>query len=105
MLYNKEQEIYTMKKLNRKDLVDLVAEEGHLSKKEARQAVDVIFDHIAEALVNGQEVNITNFGVFEPKMRKQRDGTDPKSHKRIVIKEKRSVSFRLSKQLKGNINQ
>ena len=55
-----------MKKLNRKDLVDLVAEEGHLSKKEARQAVDIIFDHIADALIEGQEVNITNFGVFTP---------------------------------------
>ena len=104
MLYNNKQEIYTMKKLNRKDLVELVAEEGHLSKKEARQAVDIIFDHIADALIEGQEVNITNFGVFEPKVRKQRDGTDPKSHERIVIKEKRSVTFRLSKQLKGNIN-
>ena len=93
-----------MKKLNRKDLVELVSEEGHLSKKEARTAVDIVFDHIAEALVNGQEVNITNFGVFSPKERKQREGTDPKSHKRIVIKKKRSVSFRLSKQLKGDIN-
>lgn len=94
-----------MKKLNRKDLVELVSEEGHLSKKEARTAVDIVFDHIAEALVNGQEVNITNFGVFSPKVRKQREGTDPKSHKRIVIKKKRSVTFRLSKQLKGDINQ
>ena len=94
-----------MKKLNRKDLVELVSEEGHLSKKEARTAVDIVFDHIAEALVNGQEVNITNFGVFSPKERKQREGTDPKSHKRIVIKKKRSVTFRLSKQLKGDINQ
>lgn len=93
-----------MKKLNRKDLVELVSEEGHLSKKEARQAIDIVFDRIAEALVNGQEVNITNFGVFEPKMRQQRDGTDPKSHKRIVIKKKRSVTFRLSKELKEKLN-
>jgi len=93
-----------MKKLNKKDLVEIVSEEGHLSKKEARIAVDIVFDNIAEALVNGQEVNITNFGVFEPKVRQQRDGTHPKSHERIVIKKKRSVSFRLSKQLKGEIN-
>ena len=93
-----------MKKLNRVDLVEIVSEEGHLSKKEARTAVDIVFDHISEALVNGQEVNITNFGVFSPKERKQREGTDPKSHKRITIKKKRSVTFRLSKQLKGDIN-
>ena len=93
-----------MKKLNKKDIVELVSEEAHLSKKEARNAVDIIFDHISDALIDGQEVNITNFGVFSPKVRKARDGTDPKSHKRITINEKRSVSFRLSKQLKGSIN-
>ena len=80
-----------MKKLNRKDLVEIVSEEGHLSKKDARNAIDIIFDHIEEAILSGQEVNITNFGVFTPKKRQQRDGTDPKTHQRITIKETNSV--------------
>ena len=93
-----------MQKLNKVDLVEIVSEEGHLSKKDSRIAVDIVFDEIEKALLNNQEVNITNFGVFEPKVRKQRDGTDPKSHKRITIKKKRSVYFRPSKSLKGKLN-
>ena len=93
-----------MKKINRKDLVQVVADEAHLSKKEARLAIDLVFGLIEQSLLEGQEVNVTNFGVFTPKTRQQRDGTHPKKHTRITIKEKRSVSFRLSKQLKEKLN-
>ena len=93
-----------MAKLNKKDIVEIVSEEGHLSKKDARIAVDLVFDSIEQSLLNDQEVNITNFGVFTPITRQQRDGTDPKNHNRIVIKERKSVSFRACKELKGKLN-
>ena len=93
-----------MQKINKKDLVEVVAEEGHLSKKDARVAVDLCFGLIEKALLEGQEVNITNFGVFTPKTRQSRDGTHPKQHTRITIAESRSVSFRLSKALKEKLN-
>ena len=93
-----------MKKINRKDLVEIVSEEAHLSKKDARHAIDLVFDQIQKAILSGQEVNITNFGVFTPKKRQQRDGTDPKTHQRITIKETNSVVFRPCKYLKGKLN-
>lgn len=93
-----------MKKLNKRDLVELVAEEARLSKKEARAALDAAFGLMEKALLNGEEVNITNFGVFVPKTRQQREGTHPKQHNRIVIKSARSVSFKLSKNLKEKLN-
>lgn len=93
-----------MQKINKKDLVEVVAEEGHLSKKDARTAVDLVFDLIENSILNGQEVNVTNFGVFTPKTKQGRDGTDPKSHQRIKIEEKKTVTFRLSKQLKEKLN-
>ena len=65
-----------MQKINRKDLVEVVAEEGHLSKKDARTAIDLVFGLIEKSILNGQEVNVTNFGVFTPKTKQGRDGTD-----------------------------
>ena len=93
-----------MKKLNKRDLVELVAEEARLSKKDARAAIDATFGLMEKALLNGEEVNITNFGVFVPKTRQEREGTHPKQHNRIVIKAPRSVSFKLSKNLKEKLN-
>ncbi len=93
-----------MKKLNKRDIVDLVAEQAHLTKKEARASVDVVFDLIAEALLNGQEVNITNFGVFESKVRQARNGTDPKTHKIITIEETKTITFKPAQILKDKLN-
>ena len=93
-----------MKKINRKDLVEIVSEEGHLSKRDARRAIDLVFNNIEAALLRGQEVNITNFGVFVPTKRAARVGTDPKSHELIQIKGRNSVSFKLCKTLKAKIN-
>ena len=93
-----------MQKINKKDLVEVVAEEGHLSKKDSRVAVDLVFDLIEKSILDGQEVNVTNFGVFTPKTKQSRDGTDPKSHQRIRLKEKKTVTFRPSKQLKEKLN-
>lgn len=93
-----------MEKLNRKDIVDAICEETNLSKKEARTAIDITFDMIEAAIVKGEEVNITNFGVFVPKTRQPRDGTHPKNHNRIKIEETKTVTFRVSKALKNKIN-
>ena len=93
-----------MQKLNKSDLVEAVSEKSHISKKDAENAIDATFDLIEKALLRGEEVNITNFGTFTPKNRQQRDGTDPKTHKRIVIKQARIVSFKLSKAFKTKLN-
>lgn len=93
-----------MQKLNKRDLIEEVAEKAHLSKKDAENAIDVAFNLMEKSLLEGREVNITNFGAFTPKMRKSRDGTDPKKHTRITIKERKTISFRLAKSLKAKLN-
>ena len=93
-----------MEKLNKKELIDRVAERAHLSKRDAKESIDAFIDLITESLDKGMEVNITNFGVFTPKVRTCREGTDPKTHKRIVIPGKKTVQFRLSKTYKEDLN-
>lgn len=93
-----------MQKLNKRDLIEEVSEKSHISKKDAESAIDATFDLIEKAFLEGREVSITNFGTFQPKSRKQRDGTDPKSHKRITIKSAKTVSFKMSKALKAKLN-
>ena len=94
-----------MSKLNKLDLVDMLCDKCHLSKKEAREAVDSIFDEISDNLLKGNEVNITNFGTFIPKSRSGSKGTDPKPHAPLEIKPARTVLFKLSKVFKSEINQ
>lgn len=93
-----------MKKLNKNEIIDLVAERAHLSKIDAKAAVDVTFDLIVEALVEGQSVNVKNFGVFEPKTKAGRKGTHPKKHTAIEISPKKTVIIHLAKEFKNKLN-
>ena len=93
-----------MEKLNKNEIIDLVAEKAHLSKADAKAAVDVTFELITDALLKGESVNIKNFCVFEPKTKAERRGTHPKQHTIIKIKQKRTVSIHLAKEFKAKLN-
>lgn len=93
-----------MKKINKRDLVEAVAEKAHLSKRDARNAVDVFCDELVKNLGKGVEVNISNFGAFEVKERKSREGTHPKKHTPLLIEGKKVISFRTAKSLKEQLN-
>lgn len=94
-----------MEKLNKNEIIDLVAEKAHLSKVDARAAVDATFDLITVALLNDQSVNIKNFCVFEPKTKSGRKGTHPKNHTAITIKPKKTVTVHLAKEFKARLNE
>lgn len=93
-----------MRKINKLDLIESVAEEAHLSKKDASAAVTVVFEAIKEHLLNNTEINISNFGSFVPITKQSRKGTDPTSHKQITISAKKSVSFKPSRIFKEELN-
>lgn len=93
-----------MKKINKLDLIEIVAEEAHLSKKDAANAVAVTFDTIKEHLLNNTEISVSTFGSFVPIRKQSRKGTDPSSHKEIVIAAKKSVSFKPSRIFKEELN-
>ena len=92
-----------MSKINKTDIVNIVAEKAYLSKIDAQNAVDLVFDTLEKALISKQEVSITNFGSFETITKKERLGTDPKTHAHITIPEKCTVSFKPSGILKEKL--
>ena len=92
-----------MNKINKNDIIEMVSEEAYLSKKDAKAAVDLTFNFIIEALEAGRDVDIANFGAFNIKTRKERVGTNPETHEKIVIKERKMVSFKEAKSLKEKI--
>lgn len=93
-----------MAKLNKRDLIQIVSDQAYLSLKDSKRAVDVVFSQIEKSLINGDNVNISNFGMFEMKGRKERTGTDPKSHQKITIKSKNTIVFHAADAIKDKIN-
>lgn len=93
-----------MEKLNKNEIINIVAEQTHVSKSDAKRVIDATFDLISNSLLEGQSVNIKNFCVFEPKQKSGRKGTHPKKHTEIRIEPKNTVTIHLSKEFKARLN-
>jgi DNA-binding protein HU-beta len=93
--------------MNKSDLVQALANQTNLSKSDATQAIDVLFNVengiIAGALQRGERVQISGFGTFETRERRARTGRNPRTGKEIRIGPTVSASFRPGKALKDSV--
>ena len=85
------------------ELVSAVAEKTGLSKKDSDAAVAALVDTIAEALVQGEKVQLVGFGSFEVKSRAARTGRNPHTKEQIEIPASRVPVFKAGKALKDTV--
>lgn len=94
-----------MKNYNIEELVDKYAKDYGYTKIESRQIIDNIKEMFVNILVDGDTVNLQEFGKFEVVKRAARFGRNPKiPGSKIQIPEKRSIKFKLSKILEEKVN-
>lgn len=87
------------------DLVNSIVErvEG-LTRKQATQAFEAVFDSIAESLRAGEGAKVPGFGSFAVSERAARKGRNPATGESISIKASKSVRFKAGKELKEAVN-
>jgi DNA-binding protein HU-beta len=89
--------------MNKTELVAKVAETTELTKKDATKAVDAVLDAIANALKQGEKVQLIGFGNFEVRERAARKGRNPQTGEEIEIASSKVPAFKPGKQLKDSI--
>ena len=77
-----------------------LAKKCGISKKDAEKAVTTTFDTIADALSQGDKVQLVGFGGFETKKREARMGRNPKTKEAIEIPATTIPVFKAGKALK-----
>jgi|TARA_B100000780_G_C20652342_1_gene259879 nucleoid DNA-binding protein len=76
-----------------------------LNHSQIETIVDIIFDTIADSLVEHKPVELRDFGRFIVKtIRAKYNARNPKNSEIIYVPEKKKVSFKMSKHLKQGIN-
>lgn len=86
--------------MNKMDLINKVAEETGLKKKDAEQAVNSVFTVIEDALAAGEKVQIIGFGTFETRSRSARSGRNPQTGETIEIPASTVPAFKPGNKLK-----
>lgn len=89
--------------MNKTELVTNVMERAELSKKDATNAVDAVFDSITESLAKGDKVQLIGFGNFETRDRAARKGRNPQTGAEIEIAATKVPAFKPGKQLKDAV--
>ena len=90
--------------MNKTDLINVVASEAGLSKKQSEAAVNATLAAIANALKDGDKVQLIGFGTFEVKNVAAREGRNPQTGETIKIAASKKPSFSASKALKDSVN-
>ena len=90
--------------MTKADLVEKVAKEADMTKKDAEQLVEIIFDSITGSLNKGEKIELRGFGSFRTRQRKPRIGRNPKTGDRVEVPAKKIPFFKPSKELKDLVN-
>ena len=90
--------------MTKADLVEQVANVAEMTKKDAEQLVEIIFDSIIGALNSGEKIELRGFGSFRVRQREARKGRNPKTGTAVSIPAKRVAYFKPGKELKEVIN-
>lgn len=90
--------------MNKTELVDEIAKKADLSKKDAEAAVRAFTDTVADALKDGDKVQLVGFGTFEVSERAARTGRNPQTGKEMKIPASKAPKFKAGKALKDIVN-
>ncbi|HRE49778.1 MAG TPA: HU family DNA-binding protein [Flavitalea sp.] len=89
--------------MNKAELIEKIAGDAGLSKKEAGAALDSFTDAIAKTLKKGGKVTLVGFGTFSVTKRAARNGRNPQTGATIKIKAKKVAKFKAGKELAAKI--
>ena len=90
--------------MNKVDLIQALKDSNHLSKSEAEAVINLFFNKIADALAQGERVEIRGLCSFFVKKYKAYTGRNPKTGEKVKIKPKKLPFFKVGKELKDRVD-
>jgi DNA-binding protein HU-beta len=90
--------------MNKGDLINSVADAAGITKAQAGDAVNAVFDAIEGTLKRGDKAAFVGFGTFSTSHRAAREGRNPATGKTIQIAAKTQVKFKAGKALVDSVN-
>ena len=89
--------------MNKTQLVEAIAASANLKKKDAEAALNAFTAVVADALKEGEKVQLIGFGTFEVRERGERMGRNPATGAAIKIAASKAPAFVAGKALKDSI--
>jgi nucleoid DNA-binding protein len=85
------------------DLVGIMAGKAHLTRKGAKEAVEVLLGEIQKALSKGEKVVLSGFGTFKSVLVKDKAVINPKTKQKQIVKSHRVARFTPGRALRKSV--
>ena len=93
-----------MGNLTKRELVMRISKESGLVQQDVFNVIQKTLDYITDALCEGQDVELRNFGVFEVRLTKSRVGRNPhKPERDVIIPARATVKFKSGKVMRQRV--
>lgn len=91
--------------MTKSELIEKIAAvQTQLSAKDVELAVKMMLDHMAEALAEGERIEIRGFGSFSLHYRAPRLGRNPKTGEKVELAGKYVPHFKPGKEMRERVN-
>ena len=90
--------------MTKADLITKISEKSELSKKDSEKALNAVIAAITDALTEGDKVQLTGFGTFEVRDKKEKEAINPRTKEKIVVPARKSPAFKAGKALKDAVD-
>jgi integration host factor subunit beta len=91
--------------MNKVDLISVFSKEADITKIEATAVVNILFDSMADALANGNRVEMRGLCSFFVKEYESYTGRNPKTGEHVTVKAKKLPFFKPGKDLKVRVDE
>ena len=89
--------------MNKAELIEVVALQLDLSKRQVSEVVDAFLDETKKAVAKGERVAVSGFGIFERAERNARLGRNPRTGEAVKIKATKLPKFRAAAEFKATV--
>lgn len=91
--------------MTKSELIEqMVQKASHVSHKDMERIVNTVFDLMCGELKKGNRIELRGFGTFEVRVRRPRQGRNPKSGASVDLGTRRVPFFKAGKELKDGVN-
>ncbi|MDO5561094.1 MAG: HU family DNA-binding protein [Oscillospiraceae bacterium] len=90
--------------MTKAELINVIAEKGEYSKKDADKALSTVLSAITDSLEKGEKVQLIGFGTFEVRERAAKESKNPRTGDTIMVPAKKAPAFKAGKALKDVVN-
>ncbi|EIJ42671.1 integration host factor, beta subunit [Beggiatoa alba B18LD] len=91
--------------MTKSELIEAIAQkQTQLAHKDIDLAVKTLLEHMAQALANGERIEIRGFGSFSLHFRPPRVGRNPKTGDAVSLPAKHVPHFKPGKELRDRVN-